>query len=82
MALILEGLIYARIFALKKSSRLILGLSIGMANRNLLEVFTETLRENVALSRTQPCKLKTQKSCVTVGFLICFILNLRVDPPV
>lgn len=61
MALILEGLIYARIFALKKSSRLILGLSIGMANRNLLEVFTETLRENVALSRTQPCKLKTQK---------------------
>ena len=53
---------------------------------NLQQVFTETRLEDIDLSKTQPCKYfvymdqdygKCKNLCVTVQFLLCFILNLR-----
>ena len=53
---------------------------------NLQQVSTETCLEDADLSKTQPCKYfvhvdqeygKCKNLCVTVQFLLCFILNLR-----
>ena len=53
---------------------------------NLQQVSTETCLEDADLSKTQPCKYfvyvdqeygKCKTLCVTVQFLLCFILNLR-----
>ena len=67
-----EGLIFGRKFALQNRLGLYLEGNLRLKIdrlayswkeiyvSNLHEVFTETRREDVDLSKTQPCKLKTQ----------------------